>query len=288
MGEMIYYFNGTFVPASRAALPMNDLGIVRGYGVFDYLRTYDRTPFRLYDHIKRLESSAQQIGIALPWRTDELEELVHATLAQNALAQNDVSDVGIRIVVTGGPSDNYMTPQNQPSLVIMVQPIAPMPAQYFAQGGKAITTRIARIMPTVKSLNYIGAIMAVSDASKAGAVEAIYLDDQEQLTEGTRANLFVFQGNRLITPGEGILKGITRQVVLEVAADEFEVVESPIYHRDLKVVDEVILTSTTKEILPIVQVDDLQIGNGKPGPRTQRLMELFAAYVQQVGAPVAA
>ncbi len=283
MSDPISYVNGVFVPADQAVLPLNDLGIVRGYGVFDLLRTYGHTPFRLRDHLLRLQHSATTIGIALPWSLEELEQIVLETYARNAVA-----DASIRIVVTGGPSRNLMTPQNNPSLVVMVQPIAPNPASYYSDGCKATTTRIERIMPTVKSLNYIGAIMAVGEAAKVNAVEAIYRDAHDYLTEGTRANLFVFQGDTLITPAEGILKGITRQVVLELAPSVFKVVEAPLAYGDLAAADEAFLTSTTKEILPIVQIDDIRIGSGAVGPRTQRLMQLFADYARSVSVAMTA
>jgi branched-chain amino acid aminotransferase len=283
MSELTYYVNGAFVPATQAALPLNDLGIVRGYGVFDLLRTYGKTPFRLRDHIKRLENSAGQIGLDLPWSTAELEEV-----ALQTYARNDLADASIRIVVTGGPSSNFMTPQGNPSLVVMVHPITPYPARYYAEGCKAVSTLIERTMSSVKSLNYIGAMMALNDAGKSGAVEAIYLDDHDRLTEGTRANLFVVRGHLLITPREGVLKGITRKVVLEVAAGDFEVVEGPVHYHDLAALDEAFLTSTTKEILPLVQIDEHVIGTGKPGPQTKHITELFHAYVQSVCTPVAA
>jgi branched-chain amino acid aminotransferase len=147
---------------------------------------------------------------------------------------------------------------------------------------------IEHAMPTVKSLNYIGAIMAMEQASKAGAVEAIYLDGQDRLTEATRSNLFVIRDNLLITPREAVLKGITRQVLLEVAAEEYEVVEGPIHYADLSTFDEAFLTSTTKEVLPLVQIDEHVIGTGQPGPHTARISELFQAYVRKVSAPVTA
>jgi len=283
MSELTYYVNGDFVPAKQAALPLNDLGIVRGYGIFDLLRTYGKTPFRLRDHIKRLESSAKQIELELPWSTEELEEIV-----LKSYKRNEIADASIRIVVTGGPSDNFLMPQGEPSLVVMVHPITPYPAHYYTDGCKATSTLVERTMPTVKSLNYIGAIMAMNDAGKNGAVEAIYLDEHDRLTEGTRANLFVVRGNLLITPREGVLKGITRQVLLEVVSEAVEVVEGPIHYHDLGSLDEAFLTSTTKEVLPVVQIDEHQIGSGKPGPITQRISDLFHAYVRSVTTPVAA
>ena len=283
MSELTYYVNGAFVPVMQAALPLNDLGIVRGYGVFDLLRSYGKTPFRLHDHILRLESSASQIGLELPWNTQELEAIVLETYQRNPIA-----DASIRIVVTGGPSDNFMTPQGNPSLVVMVHPISPYPDSYYTEGCKATSTLVERTMATVKSLNYIGAIMAMNEAGKTGAVEAIYLDEHDRLTEGTRANLFVVKGDLLITPREGVLKGITRQVLLEICDGALEVVEGPIHYHDLGALDEAFLTSTTKEVLPVVQIDEHVIGTGKPGPVTKRVRELFTAYVQQVCAPVAA
>lgn len=277
MGELTYYVNGAYVPAAQAGLPLNDLGIVRGYGVFDLLRTYGLTLFRLDEHLARLESSASQIGLMLPWNRAELTAIV-----QETYARNPIPNAWIRIVVTGGPSANFMMPEGKPSLVVMVQPITPNPAEHYTQGTKTRTTLIERTMATVKSLNYIGAIVAMQSAAPLGAVEALYLDAQDRLTEGTRANLFVVRHGQLITPREGILKGITRQVVMEVAAPEFVVVEGPIHYRDIQSLDEAFLTSTTKEVLPVVQIDEHVIGTGKPGPVTQRIMELFRAHVEAV------
>jgi branched-chain amino acid aminotransferase len=283
MGEVTCYVNGAFVPMSEAALPINDLGIVRGFGVFDLLRTYGLSPFRLDEHLARLEASAAQIGLALPWSRAELTAIV-----QETYARNPIPDASIRIVVTGGPSRTMMMPEGKPSLLVMVQPIAPYGADVYTRGAKTTTTLIERTMATVKSLNYIGAIVAMQRAAPQGAVEALYLDGQDRLTEGTRANLFVVRHGEVITPRDGVLKGITRQVVLELAAQEFVVVEGPIHYRDLQSVDEAFLTSTTKEVLPVVQIDDHQIGNGRPGPVTQRLMELFHAHVAAVCRPVTA
>jgi len=273
MTEPIYYVNGTYLPASQATLKLNDLGIVRGYGVFDLLRTYAGKTFKLHEHILRLQRSAQAIQLDLAWTIEEIEQIARETYQRNAFA-----DATIRIVVTGGASEDFMTPQS-PSLVVMVNPIGPTPLAQYTQGVKVITTQIDRIMPTVKSLNYMTAIMAMKAARAVGAVEAIYRTADNRITEGTRANFFVFQGNRLITPKTDVLGGITRAVVLEIAEDDFEVVEAPLHYADLATYDEAFITSSTKELLPVVQIDDITIGAGKPGPNTRKLMELFHTYV---------
>ena len=275
MGNLVYYVNGQYVAADQAALGLNDLGIVRGYGVFDLLRTYDGKLFKLHEHVLRLERSAALIGLELPWSTAEIEAIARATYMRNAIA-----NATIRIIVTGGAADDFMTPQQRPTLIVMVNPIGiPAPEQQ-SHGVKVITTRIERMMPTVKSLNYIAAIMAMQAARRVGAVEAIYRTADDRITEGTRANFFIFRDNRLITPQTDVLGGITRDVVLEIAGDDFEVVEAPLFYADLATCDEAFLTSSTKEILPVTQIDDISIGQGKRGPNTRKLIELFSAYVK--------
>jgi len=271
----IYYLNGQFVEAGAAALPLNDLGIVRGYGVFDLLRTYDGVPFKLHEHVLRLARSAQAIGLELPGSVAEI-----VAIAAETYRRNDLANATIRIIVTGGASDNFMTPQGCPTLAVLVEPVTPTPPAEYLRGVKVVSVEMARFLPTVKSLNYIGAIMAMKAASRAGAVEALYRDQDGYVSECTRSNLFALQGRRLITPQNDILAGITRAVVLEVAADDFDVTEAPLHYADLLGCDELFITSSTKEVLPVVQVDGQIIGPGVPGPRTQKLMALFRAYVQ--------
>jgi branched-chain amino acid aminotransferase len=275
MNRSLYYLNGAYVPATEAALPLNDLGIVRGYGVFDLLRTYDGMPFKLREHVERLARSAEAIGIELPGGVDEVEAIVRETYRRNELP-----NATIRIIVTGGPSPNFMTPQGKPRLVVMVEPVAPSSLDESERGVKLISVEMVRFLPRVKSLNYIGAIMAMKEAERAGAIEALYRDAAGEVSECTRSNLFAFYGDRLVTPHENVLFGITRAVVMEIAADSFEVVESPLRYEELLAADELFITSSTKEILPVVQVDQHRIAHGRPGPRTQQLRALFRAYVQ--------
>ena len=275
MGNLVYYVNGQYVAADQAALGLNDLGIVRGYGVFDLLRTYDGKLFKLHEHVLRLERSAALIGLDLPWSTAEIAAIARATYMRNAIA-----NATIRIIVTGGAADDFMTPQQRPTLIVMVNPIGTSAPEQQSHGVKVITTRIERMMPTVKSLNYITAIMAMQAARRVGAVEAIYRTADDRITEGTRANFFILRDNRLITPQTDVLGGITRDVVLEIAGDDFEVVEAPLFYADLATCDEAFLTSSTKEILPVTQIDEITIGQGQPGPNTRKLIELFSAYVK--------
>lgn len=275
MTQPICYLNGKYVPFDQACLPLNDLGVVRGYGVFDFLRTYNGVPFKLREHVQRLQNSAQLIGLSLPWSTEELE-----AIAQDTLGRNTFPESNIRIVVTGGSSTDFITPLGQPSLMVIVTPVSEPPRDYYEQGVKAITVQIERFLPTAKSLNYISAIGALQQAKLTHAVEALYVNQQSQVLEGTTTNLFVFRGSQLITPKENILNGITRAVILELATDKFDVVEQPIAHSELSSCDEAFITSTNKEIMPIVQIDELLISDGKPGKNTQILMHSFHSYTR--------
>ena len=280
MTDFIYYINGEYVPASQAAIGLNDLGLVRGYGVFDFTRTYGRVPFRLGEHIQRLEYSAAQIDLPLPWSAEEIDAIVQATLARN-----DVDDVGVRIVVTGGPSANFTTPEDHPSLLVLISAIKPYPEHDFTQGASLITVDFDRFMPSVKSLNYITAIMAQKRARQAGAVEALYRTPAGHVTECTTCNFFIVRGDQLITPEADVLAGVTRSATLELADDLFEVVRRSIRYDELATADEAFITSTTKEIMPIVRIDDIVIGNGLPGPGTRRLRQLFREYTKALATP---
>lgn len=278
----VYYVKGEYVDAASATLPVGDLGIVRGYGVFDLGRTYGRTPFRLREHIARLQRSAAQIDLALPWSAEELEAIALETLARNP----EIHDAAIRIVVTGGESASYLMPEEKPSLFVMVTPLN-LPSQaIFDSGANLITVQGDRFLPTVKSINYIGAIVALKRAKQAGAVEALYVSADGSITECTTSNFFAFKGDTLITPEKGVLDGITRAAALEVADDLYRIEYRNLRYDELAEVDEAFITSTTKEILPIVRVDEIVIGDGVPGARTQRLMAMLHKLVlQELGEP---
>ena len=168
MSDFVYYVNGEFQTAHAAGLALADLGIVRGYGVFDVLRTYGPTPFALRQHLERLAQSAARIELPLPWSQAQLAEVVHATLARNGQPH----DVTVRLIVTGGVSSNFLMPEDKPSLAVILAPVRPYPPELFASGGRLITVDFARFMPDVKSINYVTGVLGQKRARAAGAVEA--------------------------------------------------------------------------------------------------------------------
>ena len=267
MTETVCYVNGDFVSLKDAALPVRDLSILRGYGVFDFLRTYNGKPLNLRRNLRRLQTSARHVLLHLPWSIDELEQIVLDTLSRNT-----IPEVSIRIVVTGGMAVDGITPPETPSLLVLVTPVPIYPAECYSQGVKVITVETERYIPGAKTINYIPAIMALRKAKAANALEALYVNRQQHILEGTTTNFFIFQGSKLITPGDDILPGITRDVVLELAQNSFEVIERPILFDDLPLADEAFITASNKEIMPVRQVNDVIIGGGVPGPNTKTIM----------------
>jgi branched-chain amino acid aminotransferase len=273
MAKLICYVNGNFTPLEAAYLPVQDLAILRGYGVFDFLRTYNGKPFKLPEHLTRLARSASLIHLDLPKSLEEIERIVLETLARNTLPE-----ANIRVVVTGGVSLDSVTPAEQPSLIVLITPLHEYPAEYYEQGVRVITVEMDRYIPWAKTINYIPAIIALKQARSAGAIEALYVNPQKQILEGTTSNFFVFQGTQLITPKDNILPGVTRDVVLELAQGRFEIVQRPLTFADLAQAEEAFLTASNKEIMPVHHVDDVQIGPGKPGSHTRWLMACFRQF----------
>lgn len=267
----IFYVDGQYVPAEKAVIPVDDLSILRGVGVFDFMRTFNGKPHHLEEHVVRLENSARKIGLELPWSQEELIAIVNTTLEKNQLPE-----ANIRIVITGGSSPDYITPQNTPRLLVMVTPITSPPSKWYTDGIKIITVHTRRNLPEAKSIDYIRATIALREAKKAGAMEAIYLDREHYVLEGTTSNIFAIINGVLITPGHSILPGITRKAVLEISRPLMDHCVEKLSLAALYSAEEVFITGSGKGLVPVVQVDDYIIGDGRPGPKTKRLMEALA------------
>lgn len=269
-----YYVDGKFVSASEAVIPVDDLAIMRGFGVFDLLRTQNGKPLFLKEHIQRLNTSARRIGLDLPWSNQELIEVVMKTLHRNEHPESN-----IRIVVTGGSSPDFITPQGKPRLLVLVTRAPELPAWWYSEGVKIITFSSERSIPGAKSIDYLQATIALKEACDQDAIEAVYVDRNGNVLEGTTSNLFVFMDNCLVTPGEGILNGITRNAVLNLAAKMVSVDIRTVRCEELRTANEVFITGTNKVIVPVIQVDEATIGDGRPGPRTRKLMDALNAQI---------
>jgi branched-chain amino acid aminotransferase len=277
----VYFVDGKFVPSDQAVIPVSDLAVLRGLGAFDFMRTYDRRPFCLRAHLERLEASTRKIGLPFPWTTNELSALVMETFGRNTHKESN-----IRVIVTGGSSSDFMNPQGNPRLIIMVTALPDMPPEWYRDGIHIITQPAERALAGAKSINYVQASLALKTARKKGAQEAVYVVPQGLVLEGTTSNIFAISDGRLITPGRDILPGITRQVILDLARSRFSVQVRDVFLSELLEADEVFICGTNKGIVPVVQVDDTVIGKGSPGPETRLLIEKFPEFVRTYDAPL--
>ena len=276
MASSFCYFNGKIVRVDKALIHPNDLGILRGYGVFDVLKTVNGKIFLFDEHFKRLNDSADYLGVKLPVEKIEIEEVIKKLIARNKTKQ-----ASIRIVLTGGRSADVMHFDSRtPTFYILVSEFKPLEPELFKNGIKLATVGHSRDAAEIKTTNYVEAVKAINERQKKEKFfEILYVSDGKVL-EASTSNFFVFIGDKLITPKGNILKGITRNLVIKLAKKEFEVEERELKTEELALVTEAFIAATNKDIVPVVQIDGLKIGDGKPGNNTKRLMEIFEEFVR--------
>ncbi len=285
---MQVYVNGRFVPAEEASISVFDHGFLYGDGVFEGIRVYEGNIFRLHQHIERLYHSAQCLLLAIPMAPEALHDAIVETVRRRGLPNQYV-----RVVVSRGAGDLGLDPRlcPTPSVIIIADTIALYPERYDTEGLDLVTVATRRMPswaldPRIKSLNYLNNILAKIEAQQAGAVEGVMLNAEGYVAECTADNLFVWQGERLLTPAvaAGALQGITRASVLEIARDLGLYTEEGFLTRyDLYTAEECFMTGTGAEIVPVVRIDARQIGAGVPGPMTARIREAFAMLCREDG-----
>lgn len=285
---MKIYINGEYFNKENAKVSVFDHGLLYGDGIFEGIRLYKGCVFRLTEHLERLEYSAKGIMLEMPWTRLEIEEAVCETCRLNNL-----EDGYIRLIVTRGVGELGIDPSSckEPQLIIIADKIKLYPEELYRDGLKIVTSATRRVSPDVlspmiKSLNYLNNVLAKLEARQVGAWEAIMLNATGHVAECTADNIFILVKGVLYTPqaSQGALKGITRQVVTEIAHSlRVEVKEVPLTRFDLWTADECFLTGTAAEIIPVVSIDGRSIGKGVPGPETARFLEVFRKKVTEEG-----
>ena len=289
---MKIYLNGQLVDKERAVVSVFDHGLLYGDGVFEGIRAYHGRVFKLHEHIERLYNSARAIMLTIPLSKNAMEEAVVSTLRANKLR-----DAYIRLVVTRGEGDLGLDPRHcpKPTIFIITDKIALYPKEFYEKGLSVLTSSIKRniseaLNPSIKSLNYLNNVLAKAEASRHNAPEAIMLNREGYVAECTGDNIFVVKENTLMTPPTwaGALEGITRNIVMDIAKNRLkllvkEEVFTP-YH--VYVGDEVFLTGTAAEVVPVTEVDGRAIGEGKPGKMTLKLMKEFRELTRITGVPI--
>jgi branched-chain amino acid aminotransferase len=270
------YFNGEILPLDTTIYKSNDLGLLRGYGLFDYFRTYNGIPFRWDDYWQRFENSARLLKLKVPISKEPVEKIL-----ADLFAMSGEPEVAFRFVLTGGyaPDSVHVI---APNFLIRTEPLpADNPAGRL-KGIKVLPFEYVRDLPEIKSTNYIHMVRMADEMRNHQASDLLYHQHGE-VSELTRSNIFLFRGDTLITSNQNILNGVTRRVVMELAARHFEIQVRPVSLDETLAASEVFTTSTTKWVMPVVAIGDHAIGPSVAGKNTLFLQQLFEQYVHNWG-----
>ena len=280
------WINGKLLPKEQATVSVFDRGLLYGDGIFEGIRAYNGKVFRMREHLERLWESARAISLEIPISMEALDKAIYETLQVN-----DLPNGYIRLIVTRGAGTLGLDPFSaaHPQVIIIADTISLYPAEFYENGLEVVTASTIRNHPAalnarIKSLNYLNNIMAKVEAINAGAKEALMLNHTGEVAECTGDNIFLIKNNTLYTPpmSAGILSGVTRGAVMEIAAaTDREARETTLTRHDVYVADECFLTGTAAEVIPVVKIDGRPIGPGSPGPVTLDIKERFHKLVRE-------
>lgn len=268
------YLNGRIVSADEASISPFDIGLLRGYAVFDLLRTVRGEPFLFAEHMQRLRASASQLGLRVPVSDDEIAAAVHELLAHNRH-----EEATVRFLLTGGVSSDGMSfDPATPTFIIMTHDLHEPPAEWYERGSKLALVEHARECPVAKTTNYLTMLRHKPAATAAGASDLLYHRDG-LITEAASASFYVVIDGTIVAPGCGVLWGTIGAFVLDLARDAHTIEQRDVTLAEVLSADEAFLTSTTRGVLPITSLDDHVIGDGAPGPVTRDLMRRYREAV---------
>ena len=278
--------NGKILPPDQATISVFDRGFLYGDSIYEVTMTLDGVPFMVEEHMDRLEKSASKIGLPLPIPREKIIEQLIATVKKLAVKKSYV-----RIVCTRGAGEITLDPTREQtgSFILICKELHPNPSEWYDKGVWMVIADVIRnhqraTDPSVKSGNYLNNVMAMGEAKKVGAFDAIMLNHQGMVSEGTTSNIWIVKDNKFVTPplDAGLLGGITRKSLLELGQSQgLFMSEANFSPEDMKNADEVFLTSTTKEIVPIVKIDDKIIGSGQPGVNTRKLHAMYQQLMSE-------
>ncbi|GBE16761.1 D-alanine aminotransferase [bacterium BMS3Abin15] len=268
------HFNGKITTLNKVRINPYDLGILRGYSVFDVMCTQNGKPFLLSEHWKRLHNSAKELRLRVPISRKKYEKTTKKLLAANKFKKSI-----IRTVLTGGISTDAMSPGKE-TFCILIEKFRPLPISVYEKGVGVITLDHKRDFPQAKISNYIAAIRSHAHKNRKGALEIIYTNDGKAL-EASTSNFFIVKDNILITPKEDILLGTTRNLVVKLARKAgYKIQERDVKIKELYSADEVFLTASNKDIVPVVKIDNKKVNKGKIGENTKILMQVFKEFTE--------
>ncbi len=264
---MYTYLQNKIVPAEKAFLHVRDLSIQRGYGVFDFFKIKDGHPFFLNDYLERFYNSAKIMHLTVPHSHEELESIIY-----QLIQKNNIEESGIKIILTGGYSEDGYQPA-EPNLILTQHPLTLPAKEQIEKGVKIIAHDYVRDLPAAKTINYSMGIWLINQVKIQQAYDVLYYQNNI-VSEFPRCNFFIVKkDNTVVTPVDRVLHGITRKNILKLAAHRYKAEEGIITLDDIREAKEAFLTSTTKRIVPIVQINNTLINDGKPGAVSLSLLE---------------
>ena len=273
---MIKYYsvNGQLVPKENAVIGVTDLALLRGYGLFDFFLVKQGHPLFFDDYLDRMENSSKGFQLPIPFSRTEIKQQVY-----DLIEANDLQDAGLKLVLTGGYSADGYSPAS-PNMIILASPAPQYPDSNYDEGIKLMLHEYHRTFPHVKSINYIVGVKLFPQTKAVGA-EDILFHYNGFVHETVRANFFIVKNdNTIVTAEEDILKGITRKQTLDLAKPFYKIEKRPLQLKELETAKEAFITSSTKQIMPVVKIDDMVVGNGKPGEVSKHLLKLFRQKVE--------
>ncbi|MDO8183938.1 MAG: aminotransferase class IV [bacterium] len=264
------YVDGKFTSLNKPQIKLNDLGLLRGYAMFDFIKVVNGQPLFWPEHLARFRRSATRLSLVASRTDKQIGEIVN-----KLLLKNKVKEGSVRLVLSGGLTHDGIMPNGKAIFSVLIEDSYSLPAKVFKFGGKLITVDYERIFPEAKTTNYLLVVSLQNKKFKAGAVEILY-HNKGKVLEASTSNFFLVLGNKLVTPKAGVLPGITREKVIKLAKQAgYKVEERELKLSDLKKATEAFITATNKDVCPIIKIDRQIIGNGKVGEVTKDLLSKY-------------
>jgi branched-subunit amino acid aminotransferase/4-amino-4-deoxychorismate lyase len=267
------YLNGKIARLDQLSLPLNDLSVLRGFGVFDFLRTHGGKPFQMKAHVERFMRSAKMLGLSVPHSPSEL-----ARIAEQLVTKNGFKETTIKFVLTGGSSEDGLTRTGKPNFFVLAGEAHDPAPELYTKGAHLKTLEYQRPIPEAKSLNYLISVQHQKELKKNGITELLYVQNGE-VRECSSSNVFIVKKGKLITPREHILLGTTRNILIQKIVKGIPVEEREVSVQELRSADEVFITASNKRVMPVTRIDGKKVGKGIVGPVTKKLMQAYEEYI---------
>jgi branched-chain amino acid aminotransferase len=270
--EALHYYNGQYLKKHEIHISPDDVGFLRGHGVFDFFRVEQGVPIFIEDHLDRLEASAKGFNIPMPMSRNALKEII-----AHLIEANDYTLSSIKVILTGGLSVDGFSPSN-PTILVLHQPFEGPDPKIYEIGASLMLYQYHRDFPTVKSTQYAKALALQVDWKTAGHIDVLY-HDNELISEVSRSSVFLFKNGVLKTNRQNVLKGITQTNVIRAVEGHYPIDITDIKLEEVWAADELFITSTTKKVLPIVKVGEDLIAGGEVGEQTKHVKDIFNNYL---------